>query len=190
MRRTLSERFWSKVKKTKTCWVWTGAKDKDGYGSICVDWNKTRAHRVSWKLHHPDSILTPDIFVLHKCDNPPCVRPDHLFLGDQIRNIKDKVSKNRQAVGDRSGSRLHSELWPRGDRHHARLFPERLARGERSGMAKLNEKSVVAIRKEYSNRILSQRDLAKKYGVCQAVIRDVVNFVSWKHVTGEQDGDY
>jgi hypothetical protein len=97
-RGTLSERFWSKVKKTKTCWIWTGMRfvGKHGdYGGIhrSNPRRMVKAHRVSWELHFgpiPEGLL-----VCHHCDNPPCVRPDHLFIGTHRDNVLDCERKKR-----------------------------------------------------------------------------------------------
>jgi len=94
MRKTVEERFWAKVDKTDSCWVWTGATLRRGYGQIRIPVKKAKqAHRLSWEIHNgpiPDGML-----VCHKCDNPPCVNPAHLFLGTQSDNNKDCVRKGR-----------------------------------------------------------------------------------------------
>lgn len=86
--------FWDKVdKKTKNkCWNWKASLQRGGYGSFhlrCLD--TARAHRVSWMIHFGKTKL----HVLHKCDNPKCVNPNHLFLGDEKKNILDMVEKGR-----------------------------------------------------------------------------------------------
>ena len=94
-------RFWPKVKKSDGCWLWTAWTDNFGYGGIKnADFDKRlkkrfglKAHRVSYVLHYgeiPDGLL-----VLHKCDVPACVRPDHLFLGTQLDNMRDRLAKGR-----------------------------------------------------------------------------------------------
>ena len=94
------DRFWSKVEKGDGCWIWKGAKLPHGYGLFSFN-NKThRAHRMSWALSNGD---IGNQFVLHKCDNPSCVNPDHLFLGTQRENVEDMVRKGRQA--DRRGEK-------------------------------------------------------------------------------------
>jgi hypothetical protein len=95
-------RFWSHVDKTGDCWIWTGAKDPAGYGRFTPGngMSGTRfAHRMSWVLATGQD---PGLqHVLHRCDNPPCVRPDHLFLGDDKTNHADMATKKRAAWGER-----------------------------------------------------------------------------------------
>lgn len=117
VRKSLEERFWEKVRKTETCWWWTAnaTKDKEGnrrYGLIGEGRRGERmlyAHRVSWGIHNgpiPDGIM-----VLHRCDNPSCVRPDHLFLGTQSDNMQDMVAKGRNGLtGPRPGTGAKSTL--------------------------------------------------------------------------------
>lgn len=82
------------------CWLWTENVDEDGYGLISGRQEKDprlgtkyKAHRVSWVMHN--GVLLPEEMVLHKCDTPPCVRPDHLFKGDALANVLDMVAKGR-----------------------------------------------------------------------------------------------
>jgi hypothetical protein len=96
--RPLNARFWSYVEKRKGCWDWKGTIDKDGY-AVISDENRRqiRAQRLSYELNHGP--IPKGKHVLHRCDNPPCVNPAHLFLGSNLDNIADKVSKGRQAKG-------------------------------------------------------------------------------------------
>ena len=90
-------RFWGRVEKTPECWLWTGYTNQDGYGRIMASGGPVTTHRLSWEIANgpiPDGMC-----VCHKCDNPPCVRPSHLFLGTQIKNIKDRDKKDRVAHG-------------------------------------------------------------------------------------------
>ncbi len=91
----LEIRFWKHVQKTDQCWNWTSTKLPAGYGMIKADRSRKNlyAHRVSWEIHNGS--IPDGLFVLHDCDNPSCVRPDHLFLGTQLDNMQDCVSKGR-----------------------------------------------------------------------------------------------
>ena len=96
----LEIRFWKKVKKTKKCWLWIGSTYKYGYGNFFIKWRKPPlshildgAHRVSWKIHFGK--IPRNLCVLHKCDNPPCVRPSHLWLGTKKDNAIDRAKKGR-----------------------------------------------------------------------------------------------
>lgn len=109
------QRFWAKVDKDGpvpphmphlgNCWVWTGGRIPSGYGKMSLDCKSVLAHRVSWHLAHggPAQLL-----VLHRCDNPACVRPDHLFEGTCKDNTEDMVKKGRCSYGvapvDRNGA--------------------------------------------------------------------------------------
>jgi hypothetical protein len=116
--RPIAERFWEKVDKRGPvpvhvkglgrCWVWTAGVATDGYGKFQVSPHTRRAHRVAYELHH--GVDPGGQQVLHQCDNPLCVRPEHLFLGSDIDNIRDMEAKDRRAYGERSGrARLTTE---------------------------------------------------------------------------------
>ncbi|HTQ45602.1 MAG TPA: HNH endonuclease signature motif containing protein [Polyangiaceae bacterium] len=104
---TFEARFWAKVKKGKRgeCWLWQGATGRNGYGrmwtasrpagGVCVD-----AHRLAWYVAHGS---WPTLYVLHRCDNPPCCNPAHLFAGTQRDNRADCVAKGRSNRGERHG---------------------------------------------------------------------------------------
>ncbi|HEX2915595.1 MAG TPA: HNH endonuclease [Chloroflexia bacterium] len=90
----IEKRFWTKVLKTDGCWLWQAYKHPKGYGYVGVEGNRNdKAHRVAYRLTYGD--FDRKLHVLHKCDNPPCVRPDHLFLGTNLDNIKDRMAKGR-----------------------------------------------------------------------------------------------
>lgn len=102
------ERFWAKVEKSDGCWNWTGYTTR-GYGRFYTGHKKIEvyAHRYSYELAYGES--TAGFMVCHKCDNPRCVRPDHLFLGTQAENLRDMRDKGRQSRGDRAGNALLSD---------------------------------------------------------------------------------
>lgn len=110
----IEERFWRHVHKTEGCWRWTGAISTMGYGVVNLGGRARHAHRVSWMLRHGDM---PTAFVLHRCDNPSCVNPAHLFLGTQYDNMLDAARKGRI---------------PRGDRHHGAKLTEAMVRSIRA----------------------------------------------------------
>jgi hypothetical protein len=95
------ERFWSRVEKTDGCWEYTGARTARGYGRLGVEGHSVLAHRYSWELTHGTK-LSPDVLVCHHCDNPCCVRPDHLFLGSSADNNRDMAAKGRHGQSRRT----------------------------------------------------------------------------------------
>lgn len=152
----LAEKFWAKVHKTEGCWLWMANRlpHKRDYGLIHEGGRGSRslrAHRVSYELAYGP--IPDGLDVLHRCDNPPCVRPDHLFLGTQLDNMRDMHRKGRQG-------------------------PPRDIVGVKNINAKLAEADVVAIllSKEPSPV------LAARYGVTKECIGHVRRRVTWKHV--------
>lgn len=93
-------RFLKHVRKTDTCWLWTSGLNEHGYGwvSRTRKLGPTRAHRMSYELHVGP--IPKGMFVLHHCDNPPCVNPDHLYLGTQLDNVEDMRKRQRFAKGE------------------------------------------------------------------------------------------
>ena len=144
--------FWSQVAKGDGCWVWTGLKNGDGYGSVWFGKRMDGTHRVAWTLTNgpiPDGMM-----VLHRCDNPPCCRPDHLFLGTQADNVRDMHAKGRA----------------------------RKAHGSACGMSKLTEEQVSEIRHRYAAGDVSQTKLAAEYGVSQVMVSQIVRRKTWTEV--------
>lgn len=103
----LEQRFWSHVDKSTDCWIWKASRSPRGYGKF---WNNgdMRAHRQSW-IFANGPIDPVTLLVCHKCDNPPCVNPNHLFLGTALMNEADKKRKGRQVRGERMST---SKLFP------------------------------------------------------------------------------
>lgn len=103
VRKPLIPRFWEKVQKSEGCWEWTGAllKARGGYGTFNVGDHKTKyAHRFSWEIHYGE--IPPGKLVCHHCDNPKCVRPDHLFIGSYWDNAQDAALKGRMGFHPKS----------------------------------------------------------------------------------------
>lgn len=102
------DRFWARVVKTASCWLWTGhIHKKTGYGNLSYHGKQQGAHRVAYQIAVGP---IPDwMSVLHRCDVRACVRPDHLFLGTQADNIEDMQKKNRGSFGEKRWSARLSE---------------------------------------------------------------------------------
>lgn len=141
-------------RREEGCWPWTGEKNVGGYGIISVRGKRQLAHRVSFSLHVGP--ITNGMHVCHHCDNPCCVRPDHLFMGTRTDNMRDMVSKGRHAV----------------------------RRGVDNPASKLNPEAVQEIRAlsraEGAKQTVSS--LARKYGVSRRAIRFVISGESWRGV--------
>ena len=146
------DRFWYYVVKNKTgCWGWKGPKHGYGYGVLSVDGKLSLAHRFSYKLHFGS--VPKGMHILHKCDNPSCTNPEHLFPGTDADNIKDKVLKGRQT------------------------------KGEGVVVGKLTPGKVEKIRKLYNrNSKYNQKYLAKMFGVNQSDISRIIHNKYWKHL--------
>lgn len=131
------------------CWEFQGQRDAKGYGRFTVGGNKELAHRGSWALRFGDP---GDQCVLHRCDNPPCVNPHHLFLGSIAENNADMAAKGRAHKTGLSG-----------ERHH---------------QAKLTTADVLAIRSSQ----LPVRKLVGQYGISDSQIRAIRSRRAWRHV--------
>jgi len=94
MQKSAEDRFWAKVNKNGECWIWTGAKLPKGYGHFYSGEKTVLASR--WSYEYAYGLIPEGLMVLHRCDNPPCVNPEHLFLGTMQDNIDDMIAKGRQ----------------------------------------------------------------------------------------------
>jgi hypothetical protein len=146
------------------CLVWSKGKLKAGYGKIKWKRKTVLAHRASYSAFNGP--IPDELCVCHKCDNPSCVNPEHLFLGTYLENNLDKKEKGRSASGSNHGSKTK---------------PERFARGERAGNVKLTEVEVKEIRR-FDNLGWLQEDIAAHFNVKRATVSHIVTRRNWKHV--------
>lgn len=149
------DRFWRRVKKSDGCWEWQGSRHPNGHGYFSAGRQSVGySHRAAWEF--VNGPIPEGMCVCHHCDNPPCVRPDHLFLGTHNDNMQDAVQKGR------------------------------MCRGEDRPQSKLTEEGVRAIRAaeigwEGSRSALAM-ELGPRYGVTSHAVRRVLQRQCWKHV--------
>lgn len=145
-----SERVQFYTDKSGECWVWTGAKNLQGYGKLKTDEGPIKAaHRLAWEI--ANGPIPEGRLVLHRCDNPSCVRPEHLFLGTYVDNHQDMIQKGRSPhIGT--------------DRP-----PRNYARGEKHPYAKLSDAQVEEIKAASG----TQREIAARFGVTQGTVSSI-----------------
>lgn len=151
----IEERFFRQTKKTDSCWLWLGRKVGKGYGSIGLGGKGAKqvlSHRLSYEIHKGP--IPAGMVVMHKCDNPRCVNPDHLEAGTQSQNIKDAIARMRK------------------------VMPIRKAKGEECGAAKLTNNIVLSIRES----TLSLKELAAMHGVSKSAIERIRYRKTWSHI--------
>lgn len=105
---TTLESIFKRSKKMGSCWEWQGRRHPQGYGIVSHKDIQQGAHRVVWKLLNGD--ITSDQHVCHKCDNPPCVNPEHLFLGNHQMNMQDMAKKKRHNMARMTHCKLGHPL--------------------------------------------------------------------------------
>ena len=158
----LLEKFNSRLPETLSddiCWEWQGHKDKGGYGilhqyGILHHGKSLRAHRVAYEIHYAEPL--DELHCLHRCDNPSCVNPFHLFSGTNTDNMKDKVAKGRCYTGNQ--------------------------KGQSNGNSKLTDSVVKEIRLLYNGGGYTTVQLGKKYGVTRSTISYIVNNKTYTHL--------
>jgi len=172
--KSFEQRFWEKVNKREPneCWTWTGATQapwhygsfQRGIGSDGKSHSDV-AHRVSYELTY--GCIQKGLFVCHRCDNPRCVNPNHLFLGTHTDNMRDMHQKRRGMQYTK---------------------PERITRGEHQHLAKLTSDDIKAIRATYQpgkaghSSDMSIGALARKYHVSKSTMNSIIKRETWKHI--------
>lgn len=135
------------------CWEWIASKNRDGYGTVSFNGKVMTSHRVAWIVNNGKIPLSTN--VLHRCDNPSCVNPEHLFLGTQGDNIRDCVQKGRFTRSDR--------------------------RGEKSAISPFKNGDILSIRQEAANG-KSRSQIARERNCSRTSIDSIVNRKTWTHI--------
>lgn len=152
-RTSTKEMFWKKVlipaDKSK-CWLWRGAKQNSGYGRFRYKGRCEGAHRIAWLFEHG---VLPELYVLHRCDNPSCVNPEHLFLGTCQDNVLDCIAKNRFNR-------------PKGVNHFR---------------SKFTEPDILKIR-GLIKQGFNDREISEDFNVCGTTIQAIREGRTWKHI--------
>ena len=149
----LARRFWPRVQvgSPDECWPWTGGSDSDGRGRVWLDGKNIPAPRAALILS--GVLVEPGSFICHHCDNPPCVNPNHLYVGSPMSNVRDMLARGR---GRSKG------------------VPRPASHGEKNHNAKLSDADVREIRQRYTGVRGEQTLLAQEFGVTQALIHMIV----------------
>lgn len=156
--------FWSRVAIAgpDDCWLWKGSSNYFGYGQVSVGRRPQMAHRIALGLDLGRPVKTGSL-ALHRCDNPPCCNPRHLYEGSAADNANDRVVRGRSNTEQLSRTRIERGV----------------ARGERNPRAKLDRAKADEIRRKYAAGHGSQQTLANEYGVDQTLISRIVRGLTW-----------
>lgn len=150
MKKRIGQRLMQHVIVEDGCWRWKGSMSPFGYGRFNVLGQVWHAHRIAWILRFGP--IKDNQQILHRCDNPQCTNPDHLFAGTDLDNQRDAVSKGRHLNGERCPQTI------------------------------LTESDVKAIRGDYKRRIVGRYQLGIRFGVSSSCIQAVITRRTWKHV--------
>lgn len=153
---TIEDRFWSHVAKSGDCWEWVGTRRREGYGLFWNGERQVRAHRFAWELE--EGPIPEGKSLCHSCDNPPCVRPSHLFVGTQRENLEDMTRKGRRSTP----------------------FRDQDQRGSKNRYAKLTDEQVAHI-KGMAAAGHYQDDIAARFGISRANV-SYISRKTWAHV--------
>ena len=147
-------KFWVKVDKSDGCWIWKAYRDKDGYGVVRVGNRTMLAHRVSYYM--ANNGIKDSLCVCHKCDNPPCVNPAHLFLASRQENMDDMTRKGRAKPNKKRGSAHYKAI--------------------------LNEALVLKIREVYKNGNVTIGEIAEIFGLTPSGVGNAIYGKTWTHI--------
>jgi hypothetical protein len=147
--------FWAKVNMLGACWEWTAARSAAGYGKLRYEERDLTAHRCSFEYAY--GRIPAGLFVCHRCDNPVCVNPAHLFAGTPSDNTRDMVNKGRQGGQG--------------------------AAGERNRNARLTEADVLRLRDRFAAGD-TPKTLAAEFGITAGTVNRIVRGEQWAHVGG------
>lgn len=156
---TVTDRFWDKVNKKGKfdCWEWEGATGRLGYGQFKYKGENKRSHRFIFSYFF--DINLEEKHILHNCDNPPCVNPQHLYIGNHEINMRDKSIRNR--MSDR--------------------------RGENNNFSELSEEDVEEIYKKRHIDNKPLKEISDEFNTSVGNVSDIINDKTWTHVTSDID---
>lgn len=158
------------VREEGDCLVWTGHRMANGYGQYHVDGVPVLAHRYAWAMHN-NAEIPKGMVICHTCDNPACVKPEHLWLGTQAENVRDMMAKGRQN---------HVPLYGPAN---GRYGKGECVSGERSGAAKLKDADVIEIRR-LRDAGVPYREIRERFGISTAQVYRIAKHIQRKAPVG------